>query len=314
MDLARQLATTQGALQDLQDALRAAAELETEGHDSMSTTGPTDVPIDFTTAHTIAQCFAREFQESLDGTDPIARSWSQSGPSCTSENAGLCNDQSHTSREPALPMKPWTHGRLLAFLSMRPAMVISEWLSSKMFQTLEDIVLSRVGAHISCEACTTRVTASKALTLACPEPHSYCEDCVKQMFHLALFDESQYPPKCCVGTIEVDAACRFLSEDFVQTYKEREIEYNSPERCYCSNAACAAFVPPSRVEDGVATCPQCDTDTCTTCFASAHTGTCPSNEDDQALLRLAGEQGWVQCYRCKAMVELVNGCNHMVYV
>ncbi len=52
--------------------------------------------------------------------------------------------------------------------------------------------------------------------------------------------------------------------------------------------------------------------TCAICKAASHGNQdCPKDEATAAVLEAAREAGWTRCYRCRAVVELTQGCYHM---
>ncbi len=57
---------------------------------------------------------------------------------------------------------------------------------------------------------------------------------------------------------------------------------------------------------------ECGVTTCSICKAASHgNADCPKDEATAAVLAAAREEGWTRCYRCRAMVELTQGCYHM---
>lgn len=56
----------------------------------------------------------------------------------------------------------------------------------------------------------------------------------------------------------------------------------------------------------------CGVQTCSICKAASHgNADCPKDEATAAVLADAQAKGWTRCYRCRAMVELTQGCYHM---
>lgn len=88
---------------------------------------------------------------------------------------------------------------------------------------------------------------------------------------------------------------------------------DTPNRTYCSNKSCSIFIRPSNMKGDKATCPECDSRTCTICKSSAHEGDCPQDPAVVALMATAAKEGFKQCPSCRVMVELTFGCNHMTY-
>lgn len=144
-----------------------------------------------------------------------------------------------------------------------------------------------------------------------PCQHEYCRECLESLFRHAMLDEALFPPRCCRQDIPLDANRLFLSGDLVQQFKKKAIEFSTPNRLYCHQPNCSAFIPPSMFKDGMAQCPDCKATTCITCKKATHQGDCPADEALQAVLQMANEQGWQRCPKCSTMIELHTGCFHM---
>lgn len=130
-------------------------------------------------------------------------------------------------------------------------------------------------------------------------------------FKVSMTDETLFPPKCCRQPIAINISRIFLKSDLVQQYEKKKLEFGTPNRMYCCNSDCAIFIPQAHIVDETATCPDCDSRTCTSCKARAHTGDCLSDPATQQLLTVAQKNGWQRCFSCWRMVELKIGCNHM---
>jgi hypothetical protein len=105
-----------------------------------------------------------------------------------------------------------------------------------------------------------------------------------------------------------------LTPEIEQTYQAKKIEVESTNRTYCSDPDCSTFLPPTNIQDGVATCNLCETRTCAICKTAAHEGECPDDENSRLLKELATQEGWQSCPGCHRMVELTLGCYHMMSV
>jgi hypothetical protein len=165
---------------------------------------------------------------------------------------------------------------------------------------------------VHCEAC--RDPKKYFDIIAAPCRHNYCRDCLRDLFKASLTDESLFPPRCCHLPIAVNSVDIFLTKELKEGFSVKEIEYGTPDRTYCSNPQCSAFIPPGYIDADIGTCTNCGTSTCITCKATAHVGDCPADYSLQELLHLAEENGWRRCYSCRRMVELDHGCNHMTSV
>lgn len=163
-----------------------------------------------------------------------------------------------------------------------------------------------------CLICTESFAFHDLARLPCA--HEYCRECLQQLFTSSLTDETLFPARCCRQNIPVTETQIqiFLGGRLVGKYLARKVEMESPNRTYCHEPACSTFVPPQGVKNDVATCPKCQSKTCSICKAAAHIGIdCPKDEAAQQVLALAKEQGWKQCSACNRVVELKEGCNHM---
>ncbi|RYP15283.1 hypothetical protein DL765_005807 [Monosporascus sp. GIB2] len=153
-----------------------------------------------------------------------------------------------------------------------------------------------------------------------PCGHEYCRGCLGRLFEDAMVDETLFPPRCCKQPILLHQNLVFLDADVARRFRSKAVEFSTPNRTYCHDRRCGAFVPPSRyvhdAEDGgsvaaTARCGECGARTCTACKGAAHVGDCPHDVQLQQVIRLAREQGWQRCQNCWGMVELNMGCNHM---
>lgn len=164
-----------------------------------------------------------------------------------------------------------------------------------------------------CNSCLE--SKSFAEVAAVPCRHEYCRDCLQQLFRHSMTDEAYFPPRCCKLAIRPGHQISlYLTGQLVREYERKAIEYSTPRRTYCHEPSCAAFIPPDKCSDTVATCTLCTRQTCTTCKQASHGGDCPSDGALQEVIQLARDRGWQRCGKCWSMVELEMGCNHMRYV
>ncbi|KAK8119260.1 uncharacterized protein PG998_003886 [Apiospora kogelbergensis] len=144
-----------------------------------------------------------------------------------------------------------------------------------------------------------------------PCQHEYCRQCLRQLFEGSMLDESMFPPRCCKRPLPLDKNLLFLPEEVVKTFREKAVEFSTPNRTYCHRTECLAFIPPSRYVNGVAHCRDCAASTCVSCKGISHKGDCPHDESLQQVIDLARSEGWQRCQNCWTMVELGTGCYHM---
>jgi hypothetical protein len=162
-----------------------------------------------------------------------------------------------------------------------------------------------------CTACTETKGWYASVTAPCN--HTYCGDCLKTLFQDSLKDETLFPPRCCNQPIPIDnmRTTIHLPKTIIDQYPLRKAEVESIDRTYCFH--CAVFILPAAISDNVATC-ACGADTCTLCKRARHPGRCRVDRAEREVIALARAEGWQRCPRCRAMVELNFGCNHMTYV
>ncbi|CAD6500646.1 BgTH12-06355 [Blumeria graminis f. sp. triticale] len=162
----------------------------------------------------------------------------------------------------------------------------------------------------NCTACQNLLPSN--ILVRCPCSHDYCEDCLSDLFRASITDESLFPPRCCKQPIVLNSrVSEILSSELVDRFEEKKIEIETPDRTYCSNQLCSAFIRMEFIAEEKAECKKCGTTTCIICKGASHIGDCPSDKSLNLLLELAEERGWQRCYNCRRVVELEIGCNHM---
>lgn len=170
--------------------------------------------------------------------------------------------------------------------------------------------------HTLCSVCLEPCPRFDALELGCKQPedatyHSYCRECLTDLFRTSLTDTTLFPPKCCRKRIPIAACMELLAPSLIHQYREKELELAMPNPVYCSNRYCAKFVRSEHILADVATCQSCGDQTCSVCKGPRHNGLCPEDQTVQVLMEMAGEKRWQRCPRCRTMVELLVGCYHM---
>lgn len=166
--------------------------------------------------------------------------------------------------------------------------------------------------QIECAACLGLYSRSDVVHLSCnPEPHSYCQYCIANLYETAMHDASLFPPRCCKTPIPLGDVRPFFSREFVRQYQERAVELSTINPTYCSDPKCQHFIRPSQITANIATCSKCKSHTCSVCKAPQHAGLCPEDEGTKSLLQIAKLRRWQNCYKCAQIVELTTGCNHI---
>ncbi|PVH70490.1 hypothetical protein DL98DRAFT_135935 [Cadophora sp. DSE1049] len=145
-----------------------------------------------------------------------------------------------------------------------------------------------------------------------PCKHEYCRDCIRDLFQASLTDDTLFPPRCCKQPITFGGGVRIhLTSALVQSFESKKIEFDTPDRTYCSNQLCSAFIRVENISKEKATCHDCSTVTCTICKSESHLGDCPADAGLQQVLVAAEEHGWQRCFNCRRVIELEVGCNHI---
>lgn len=162
----------------------------------------------------------------------------------------------------------------------------------------------------SCVACQDDKDYLEVMPAPCG--HEYCRGCLQDLFTSSFSDESLFPPRCCRRAILPDQVGVFLTGGIRRQYTEKHIEFGTSNRTYCSRPSCSIFLRPADVDNDVATCVVCMSQTCTVCKIPAHGASeCPNDPALQAVNDLARQHGWQRCFSCRRFVELEVGCNHM---
>ncbi|OIW26173.1 hypothetical protein CONLIGDRAFT_684697 [Coniochaeta ligniaria NRRL 30616] len=161
-----------------------------------------------------------------------------------------------------------------------------------------------------------------------PCGHTWCRRCLRTQVRNALRGgDGAWPPRCCRGEGgEIrEGAVEWLGDRGVlDMYRRRRTETGVAvrDRVYCHLITCASFIPlvhhtlaGDRGRGGrIALCqePGCSRHTCVDCGTQAHVGReCPRDPDMEAVLQTIEAHGYQFCARCNAVVERIDGCNHI---
>ncbi|KAJ5113366.1 hypothetical protein N7456_001900 [Penicillium angulare] len=152
-------------------------------------------------------------------------------------------------------------------------------------------------------------------TLPCTTPceHRFCHDCARQLILGAIKEEMLYPPRCCNHVISHEVITSVLSDEELQEFSNKSVEYESKLRLYCAEPSCSSFIGSTNIKDEHGTCTKCHRRTHILCRSLAHPKEvdCPKDTGIQQLLKTAEEKHWRRCSECRRVVELVQGCNHI---
>lgn len=171
---------------------------------------------------------------------------------------------------------------------------------------------------MECVVCLDELPSRKTAKLKCG--HRMCHSCLKRSFKLSITDPQHMPPKCCTAaTIPLKHVDRLFDNEFKRNWNKKYVEYSTRNRNYCPKKGCGEFIRPEDIrhtDDGrkYGKCDKCKTKVCVRCNGKWHSGRdCPKDEDTVRFMAQAKDEGWQCCFRCKAMVELKEGCNHMTW-
>lgn len=167
----------------------------------------------------------------------------------------------------------------------------------------------------SCVACLEETSPSRTADLKCG--HRMCNSCLRRLFRMSTTDPQHMPPRCCSQEpIPLRYVEQLFDADFKKIWNRKFSEYTTRNRLYCPSRKCGEWIMPDSIrrENGrkVARCGRCKTKVCGSCGLNYHSSTtCPNDEATNKFLSQAQDEGWKRCYRCQAVVELREGCNHM---
>jgi hypothetical protein len=165
------------------------------------------------------------------------------------------------------------------------------------------------GAH-RCIVCQDSKGPKEVFQAHCE--HEYCRDCLFNLFESSLTDVSLFPPRCCRQEMILESVEGFLGDnELVHLFKQRRIELGTADKTYCHSPTCSAFILPNNIYGDLATCEKCAFVTCAMCKLATHDGDCTADQGLQQILATAAEEGWQRCGKCKRVIELEYGCNHI---
>lgn len=155
----------------------------------------------------------------------------------------------------------------------------------------------------------------KGYILACG--HLQCVQCMRKLFQHALRDNALIPLLCCELPIDMNIAKDLLDPDGAALVLKRLEEKEAKNKMYCPS--CSSFLNLDLLDStqGSELRCGCGTVVCTTCKTENHPAfTCRQNQairdgSDELILELSRQEGWKQCPKCSALIELRSGCNHM---
>lgn len=139
------------------------------------------------------------------------------------------------------------------------------------------------------------------------------------MIQQATTDESKFPPRCCTQPILSSTIKSVVNRQERHDFLKAARQFSTPweARIFCPNSACSEFIPPRTKLDPKhpcdVICRKCKTRVCVMCKQNAHAigKDCPDDHELNEVLKIGEKSGWKRCYKCRALVELNQGCTHM---
>ena len=165
-----------------------------------------------------------------------------------------------------------------------------------------------------CTACTETFRWADVVRLQCE--HEYCVPCLRAFILRPVneHDLALIPSRCCGNPLPHAIIANALTDAEMEDFQCAQVEKDTTDKTYCSNAECGKFIEPEHIEADNATCPRCESTTCVMCKRAFHENDCPADPDLRAVLELGAENEWQRCFSCRALVAIQQGCNHMRYV
>ncbi|XP_047330977.1 E3 ubiquitin-protein ligase RSL1-like [Impatiens glandulifera] len=159
--------------------------------------------------------------------------------------------------------------------------------------------------------------------------HSYCLCCMKQHVEVQLLNGIL--PKCphegCKSSLTPESCKQFLPSKLYDILMQRVTEASIPamRRIYCPNPKCSVLMSSTLVlrsghTNEAIKCVNCRMLFCGHCKVPWHSNmSCETyvmlypnqTEGDAKLKSVAAQNKWRQCFKCKNMVELREGCYHI---
>ncbi|RAK73231.1 BRcat and Rcat domain-containing protein, partial [Aspergillus fijiensis CBS 313.89] len=160
-----------------------------------------------------------------------------------------------------------------------------------------------------CTGCTEDISRAKVARSHCS--HNYCSSCLERCFKSSLTEGGRFPPRCCGRPYDIATVGKHLTPETLRQYEKKKVEFETPNKVYCSRGRCSAFIPSTWIANNTANCPNCGHQTCAVCKEPFHTGFCSQNTDYNRQMSAARKYGWQTCPHCRRLVERHSGCQHV---
>lgn len=179
---------------------------------------------------------------------------------------------------------------------------------------MRGVIASRTTGHV-CVACQDPI---HGVEIRSPCGHYYDAECANELFQSAARDETLFPPRCCGQNIPLSRVRPHLPSTFITTFRQKQAEFGTLKRVYCSSPTCSRFLGP--ISEGafgsrIYTCPApgCHRRTCGKCrerYNGKRKHVCRPDADADQVLELGRTRGWARCPGCSHMIGLHLGCFH----
>ncbi|KAI3687787.1 hypothetical protein L1987_81490 [Smallanthus sonchifolius] len=169
--------------------------------------------------------------------------------------------------------------------------------------------------------------------------HRYCFSCMKKHVEAKLLQGKlpECPHDKCTSNIAIESCKKLLNRESYRIMRSRVKEASIPpaDKVYCPFSNCSALMSQTEVKEhtptssstaaaagdsGMRKCVECNRMFCITCKVPWHDNiTCSDymksflfkSSNEAKLKSLATEKHWRACIKCKNLVELARGCNHI---
>lgn len=213
-----------------------------------------------------------------------------------------------------------------------------EAIDTQLNKTVEHIHQGERSKQENCSICLEDINVSQMHEiLTCR--HRFCFPCMSQHVEVKLTHGCvpSCPHEGCNIKLTVDGCKQFLSSKWVEVWTKRLEEAAIPDsdKVYCPYPNCSALMTLSGIDRsrqacssshpfptaiGCTECKQCHKLFCIECRVPWHIGmSCQEYQRrapqlhsvDAKFHLLAKNSRWKRCTKCKHMIELAEGCNHM---
>lgn len=167
--------------------------------------------------------------------------------------------------------------------------------------------------------------------------HRYCFSCTRKHVEVKFLGGSvaKCPHEGCESVVKVESCDKLLPPNVIEIIQQRLKESSIPfsDKVYCPQPRCSALMSKTEVleytkdihenaeHSGTRKCVKCHQLFCIKCKSSWHVNmTCEvykksihnTQTEDAKLKILAREKLWRPCARCSHLVELSEGCYHII--